>query len=132
MVLRARLVGIVGTGRLRSLHVSVSVLAALFIALHVYELFLPPISLPVDLGYAAVIIGLTLWFTGVGFLERNRDSFFLHGALALSLVSLVTVHAAASGTNVPLSAALVTLTVAAGLAFINAAYHAKKLITSRG
>ncbi len=133
MIFRARLVRAVGgPARLRSIHVSVSLMAALSIAGHVYILFLPPTSVPVDLGYAAVALGLVLWMTGVGFLERNRDSFFLHGALAVALVSLVTVHAAASGTNIPLPASLAALGAASVAALANAAFHARKLLQAPG
>lgn len=129
MIFRAKLLGLVGgPGRLRSIHVLVSALAVAFIAVHVYFLFLPPATVPVDLGYAAVAMGFGLWMTGVGFLERNRDSFFLHGGLAVALVALVMVHAAASATNISTSVALVTLVAAAGTAFVNAAYHASKLV----
>lgn len=132
MIMRARLMGLVGgVSRLRSLHVTVSVAAVIFIAVHVYVLFLPPTTLPVLLGYAAVALGTALWLTGVGFLERNRDSFFLHGGLALALVSLVTVHAAASGTNIPVSFALAALVVAGGSSFVNAAYHWRRIVRAR-
>ncbi len=129
MAFRAKLVRTVGgADRLRSIHVAVSLLAALSIAGHVYVLFLPPDAVPVDLGYAAVALGLALWMTGVGFLERNRDSFFLHGGLAVALVCLVTAHAAASGTDFPLLASLAALGSASVAALANAAYHARKLL----
>lgn len=131
MIFRAKIVKAVGgTGHLRSMHVAVSTLAAAFIAIHVLFSFLPPRTLPVDLGYAAVALGLVLWLSGVGFLERNRDSFFLHGAFAVALISLITVHAAASGQNVPLPLDMVALTAAAGAALANAAYHARKLVAA--
>ena len=132
MMFRARLVKVVGSvGRLRSIHVSVSILAVLFIATHIYIMFLPPDTLPVDLGYAATVMGLGLWVTGVGFLERNRDSFFLHGALAVSLVTIVMIHAASSSTTLPYQLAAVSLVAVAGAALANAGYHAKRLFQAR-
>lgn len=132
MMFRARLVKAVGGApRLRQIHVSFSTLAALFIALHIYVLFLPPGIISVDLGYAAVGVGLALWTTGVGFLERNRDSFFLHGVLAVSLVTIVTIHAASSSTTLPAPFAVASLVAVAGAALVNAGYHARRLFPAR-
>ena len=133
MVFRARLVRAVGGApRLGSIHESVSLMAALSIASHVYIPFLRPTSVPVDLGHAAVVLGLALWMTGIGFLKRNRDSFSLHGALAVALVSSVKVHAAASATNVPLPASLAALGAVSVAALANAAFHARRLLQAPG
>lgn len=132
VMFRARLVRAVGGAlRLRWMHVSMSVLGALFIAVHIYVLFLPPDLLPVDLGYAAVALGLALWATGVGFLERNRDSFFLHGALAVSFFTAVILHAASSSTTLPSRLAFASLAAVAVAALANAGYHARKLLPAR-
>jgi predicted ferric reductase len=128
MVLRARLVKAAGgADRLRTIHVAVSLLAVAFIALHIYMVFLPPITLSVDLGYTAVALGLILWLTGVGFLEKNRDSFTLHGGFAVAVVTIITAHAAASGSNIPQFVSLYSLVVVSIAAFANAWYHAKRL-----
>jgi hypothetical protein len=129
MILRARLIRVLGgPNPVRTVHVAISVLAVGFIAAHVSLLFLPPITFAVDLGYASVILGVALWATGVGFLERNRDSFFMHGSLALALVAAVIVHAASSGTNFPVYVALVALVGAASIALTNAGYHLRKML----
>lgn len=132
MALRARLVRrFGGTESLRRVHVASSLLALVFLTSHVALLFALPVTIPVDLGYGAVALGVVLWMTGVGFLERNRDSFFLHGSLALAVVSLVLAHAAASGTNVPPMAAFAALATSGAVALVAAGYDAKKLAARR-
>ena len=132
MVFRARLITVMkGPQKVRKVHVALSALAVVFIALHVSLLYLPPVNLPTDLGYASAALGLALWGTGVGFLERNRDSFFLHGAFSIAVVALVTVHAAASGVNFPTGLALFVLMVAGGLGVVNAAYHGKQILAGK-
>lgn len=128
MVSRARLVTrFGGVEPLRKVHVAVSVLALAFLSVHVSLLFALPVTIPLDLGYGAVALGVVLWLTGVGFLERNRDSFFLHGSLAVGVVALVLVHAAASGTNLPSLAASAVLLTAGGVALMSAGYNVKKM-----
>lgn len=132
MASRARLVRrFGGTEPLRRVHVAVSLLALAFLSLHAALLFALPVTLPVDLGYGAVALGVVLWLTGVGFLERNRESFFLHGSLALAVVSLALAHAAASGTNVPSMAAVAALVTSGTVALVTAGYNAKKLSGQR-
>ena len=132
MVLRARLIKVMkGPEKVRKVHVLLSALAVAFIALHVSLLYLPPVTLPADLGYASAVLGVVLWGTGVGFLERNRDSFFLHGWLSIAVVALVMVHAAASGVNFPTDLALSVLAIAGGLGAVNAVYHGKKILAAK-
>ncbi len=128
MALRARLVKLLGgVDSLRNVHVFVSLMAVLFLSAHIILLFTLPVTVALDLGYAAFILGIVLWGTGVGFLERNRDSFFLHGSLAVAVISLVIVHAASAGTNVPATVALPALIASGGAALANAGYNLKKL-----
>ncbi|MDG7008982.1 MAG: hypothetical protein JRN06_12275 [Nitrososphaerota archaeon] len=128
MALRARLVkSMGGTESLRSAHVIVSVVALVFLALHIGLLFNLPVTIPLDLGYGAFILGILLWVTGVGFLERNRDSFLLHGSVAVAVVALVVVHAAASGVNFPSYVAVPALVAAGSIALVSGAYNMKKL-----
>lgn len=130
MAFRAKLVKVLGgADTLRTVHVFVSILAVVFLSAHIAFLFYPPITLPLDLGYGAVILGVILWSTGIGFLERNKDSFFLHGSLAVALVALVLVHAASSGVTIP-SVVSVPALVASGLvAFAGASYNIRKMRT---
>ena len=128
MVLRSRLVKLLGgPNTLRTVHVVVSVLGVVFLSVHVALLFAPPITMAVDLGYGAFLLGLFLWGTGVGFLERNRASFFLHGSLAVALIALVVVHAASSGVNFPPIVAMAALLAAGVAAIANASYHLTRL-----
>lgn len=128
MVSRARLVRrFGGTGPLRKVHVAVSILALAFLSIHVSLLFSLPVTIPLDLGYGAVALGVVLWMTGVGFLERKRESFFLHGSLAVAVVALVLVHAASSGTNIPSAAASAVLMITGAVALISAGYNATRM-----
>ena len=130
MAFRARLVrAFGGVDALRHVHVAVSVSAAVFLAVHISLLFTPPITTAVDLGYAAFILGVVLWGTGIGFLERNKDSFFLHGSLALAVVALVVVHAAASGATLPPVVSVPALLASGALAFVSASYNIRKMRT---
>lgn len=127
MVFRARIVKAFGAEKVRDLHVAVSLLAAAFLAAHVLLLFSPPVTMALDLGYAGFALGVILWMTGVGFLERNRDSFFFHGSLALAVIALVVVHAASSSTSLPPDASVPALFAAGGVAFASASYNIRKM-----
>jgi len=129
MVLRARLIKIIGVDLLRNIHVAVSVVAALFLSAHIALLFTPPITIAVDLGYGAFILGIVLWATGVGFLERNKDSFFLHGSLAVAVVALVVVHAASNGANFPSILAVPALVGSGVVVLASATYNLRRLLS---
>ncbi len=130
MAFRAKLVKVLGgANTLRTIHVSVSIMAVVFLSAHIALLFSPPITAALDLGYGAFILGVILWITGVGFLERNKDSFFLHGSLAVALVALVVVHAAASGATLPSLVSIPALVASGSVAFASASYNIKKLRT---
>ncbi len=130
MAFRAKLVKVLGgANTLRTIHVSVSIMAVVFLSAHIALLFSPPITVALDLGYGAFILGVILWITGVGFLERNKDSFFLHGSLAVALVALVVVHAAASGATLPSLVSIPALVASGSVAFASASYNIKKLRT---
>lgn len=116
-----------GAESLRKVHVTVSVFAAVFVSLHIALMFQLPIAIPYDLGYAAFALGIVLWATGVGFLERNRDSFLLHGSMAVAVVALVLVHAASAGINFPVYLAVPALVTAGSIALVSGAYNVKKL-----
>lgn len=128
MAYRAKLVKpLGGTDSLRNVHVIVSVLALVFLTLHIGLLFNLPVTIPLDLGYGAFLLGFFLWATGVGFLERNKDSFLLHGSMAVAVVALVVVHAASSGVNFPNYVAVPALLTAGSIALVSGAYNVKKL-----
>ena len=128
MAFRAKLLKpLGGVEPLRKVHVTVSVVAMAFLSLHIALMFNLPVTIPLDLGYAAVILGVFLWATGVGFLERNKDSFLLHGSVAVAVVALVLIHAAASGANFPSYVAVPALMTAGAIALVSGAYNVKKI-----
>ena len=128
MAFRAKLLKpLGGVEPLRKVHVTVSVVAMAFLSLHIALMFNLPDTIPLDLGYAAVILGVFLWATGVGFLERNKDSFLLHGSVAVAVVALVLIHAAASGANFPSYVAVPALMTAGAIALVSGAYNVKKI-----
>ena len=130
MAFRARLVKVLGGAEsLREVHVTVSVLAAVFLAIHVMLFYSFPLTLGMELGYGAFALGLVLWGTGVGFLERNRDSFFLHGSLSVAVVALVVAHAAATGATLPPVVSVVALLASGSVAFASASYNIRKMRT---
>jgi hypothetical protein len=128
MAFRARLIKTFGgVESLKNAHVVVSVLALAFLTFHIGFLFNLPLTIPLDLGYGAFLLGAVLWATGVGFLERNKDSFFLHGSVATATVGLIVVHAASSGVNLPVLVAVPALLSAGALALLIGAYNLIKL-----
>lgn len=128
MGFRAKLVrALGGADALRAIHIAVSLLAVVFLSFHIALLFLPPVTVAVDLGYGAFALGVVLWATGIGFLERNKDSFFLHGSLAVAVVALVVVHAAASGATLPTTVSIPALLASGFVAFASASYNVKKM-----
>ncbi len=129
MAFRAKLVKALGTDTLRTVHVAVSVLAAESLGIHVALFYSYPLTTAMLLGYAAFTLGVVLWATGIGFLERNKDSFFLHGALAVAVVALVVVHAAASGATLPSDVSVPALVASGSVAFASASYNIKKMRT---
>ncbi|HKT22177.1 MAG TPA: hypothetical protein VJR06_06180 [Nitrososphaerales archaeon] len=133
MAFRAKLLKpLGGADSLRNVHVIVSVLALAFLSLHIGILFNLPVTIPLDLGYGAFVLGIFLWATGVGFLERNKDSFLLHGSVAVAVVALILVHAAASGINFPNYVAVPALLAASSVAIVSGAYNVKKMWPKRG
>jgi hypothetical protein len=133
MVFRAKLVKpLGGTDSLRNIHVIVSVMALVFLAMHIGLLFNFPVTIPLDLGYGAFILGFFLWATGVGFLERSRNSYLLHGSVAVAIVALILVHAASSGVNFPSYVAVPALLAAGSISILSGVYNVKKLRPRRG
>jgi hypothetical protein len=86
---------------IRRTHIAISALAGLFLVLHVAYFITYPINLEILLGYLSAVLALVVWVTGTAFLERFRDSLYFHGTLSLSGISLMVIHSAAAGLNVP-------------------------------
>lgn len=102
MLIRKQLLARVKSlAHLRRLHVGVSALAGLFMALHAAYFIQFPLDYGVALGYVAAAGAVAVWLTGTAFLERLRDSLFFHGTLSLVVLGLVAVHSASAGFNLP-------------------------------
>ena len=94
---------------MRRVHVGVASLGGLFLVLHVAYFVTWPLNIEILLGYISATLALVVWLTGTAFLERFRDSLYFHGTLSLSAVSLMVIHSAAAGLNVPFEIAELVL-----------------------
>ncbi len=94
---------------LRKAHIAVAGLGGLFLVLHVAYFITWPLNIEILLGYISATLALVVWLTGTAFLERFRDSLYFHGTLSLSAISLMVIHSAAAGLNVPFAFAEVVL-----------------------
>lgn len=118
-------------GLVRTTHLGVAALAAVFLTLHIASLYLPPSTNGILLGYAAVIVSAVLWLSGTAFLTKVRDSLFFHGILSGVFIPLAVMHAALAGANITLDLSRLMLASAAGVVFANAALHLKRAFASR-
>ncbi|MDA4128271.1 MAG: hypothetical protein OK422_02215 [Thaumarchaeota archaeon] len=98
---------------LRRVHILASTLAGLFLILHIAYFIGYPFDNGIVLGYISTALALLVWLTGTAFLERFRDSLFFHSTMTLGVVSLVLLHSAVSGVNLPflLSGGIITAVV---------------------
>ena len=94
---------------MRRVHIVVAALGGLFLVLHVAYFITWPLNAEILLGYVSATLALVVWLTGTAFLERFRDSLYFHGTLSLSAISLMVIHSAAAGLNVPFAIAEVVL-----------------------
>jgi hypothetical protein len=94
---------------MRRVHIATAGLGGLFLILHVSYFISYPLNLEILLGYVSASLALVVWLTGTAFLERFRDSLYFHGTLSLSAISLMVIHSAAAGINVPFAIAEVVL-----------------------
>lgn len=111
----------------RRIHVAVAGLGGLFLVLHVACFVSYPFTLAVLLGYVSAALALVVWMTGTAFLERFRDSLYLHGTLSLSAISLMVIHSSAAGLNVPFVLAEVLLGATSAVAIFKASQYVQKL-----
>ncbi|HVC26887.1 MAG TPA: hypothetical protein VND40_01875 [Nitrososphaerales archaeon] len=129
MLLRSKLLKVTkNIAAIRGTHVAVSALAGVFLLFHIAYLFIPPISVSMDLGYVSVAVAVAVWLTGTAFLERLRDSLFFHGALSSILIGLVMVHAATSSVNIPLFLVEAILGTTLVVMVANATYHLNRAV----
>ena len=111
---------------IRGTHVTLATLAGLFLILHVAYFISYPLTLEIFLGYVSASLVLVVWLTGTAFLERFRDSLYFHGTLSLSAISLMVIHSAAAGLNVPLALAEVTLGGTTAVAIFKTSQYVQK------
>ncbi len=115
---------------LRRIHIYASTLGGLFLVLHVAYFVSYPITDAVLLGYVSTAVAGTVWITGMAFLERFRDTLFYHGALSLSAISLMVIHAASAGINFPVDVAYVVIALTTIVVLYKASRHTNKLLKS--
>ncbi len=115
--------------RIRQAHVALATLAGLFLALHVAYFITWPVNLEILLGYVSAAIALVVWLTGTAFLERFRDSLYFHGTLSVSAISLMAIHSAAAGLNVPTALSEAVLVGTTWVALYKAVQYAQKIRT---
>ena len=114
----------------RAIHLAISGAAGLFLCLHILELYLPPESMGITLGYATVGAAIAAWLTGTAFLKKVRNSLFYHGVLSSSLLPLALMHVALTSTNVVFLWSQVLLAGAAGTSLVAAGVHAMRAASS--
>ncbi|MDA4112097.1 MAG: hypothetical protein OK439_06125 [Thaumarchaeota archaeon] len=115
---------------LRKVHIYAATLGGLFLVLHVAYFISYPLTGAIILGYIAGAAAAVVWLTGTAFLERFKDTLFYHGSISLAAISLMVIHAASSGSNVPVEVAYVVLAVTSVVVFMKALGHARKVAKS--
>jgi hypothetical protein len=127
MLLRSKLLKVTrNVTFIRVLHLVVSTLAGIFLALHISVLYLPPTSTGVIFGYGAILAGVAAWLTGTAFLEKMKDSLFFHGVMSGILIPLSMMHAAVTSANMPAYWPQLLLVGTASVVFANAALHIRR------
>lgn len=117
---------------LRRVHIAVASFGGLFLVLHVAYFISYPVNLEITLGYLSAALALVVWLTGTAFLERFRDSLYFHGTLSLSAISLMVIHSAAAGLNVPIALAEVTLGGTTAVAVFKTSQYIGKMVRAGG
>jgi hypothetical protein len=117
---------------LRRVHIAIAGSGGLFLVLHVAYFITYPLNIEIILGYISATLALVVWLTGTAFLERFRDSLYFHGTLSLSAISLMVIHSAAAGLNVPFAFAEVVLGGTTALAVYKTSQYIGKMRTTGG
>jgi hypothetical protein len=112
---------------LRRIHIAIAGLGGLFLVLHVAYFITWPLNIEILLGYLSATLALVVWVTGTAFLERFRDSLYFHGTLSLSAISLMVIHSASAGLNVPFALAETVLGGTTMLAIYKTTQYVGKL-----
>ncbi len=130
MLVRSKLLKVTkNLAAIRVTHIAISVLAGVFLLVHIALLFTPPVSVSIDIGYVAVVAAMVVWLSGTAFLERLRDSLFFHGVLSSVLIGLIMVHAATSNVNIPFIFSQVILGTTVLVMVANATYHLARAVS---
>jgi len=117
---------------MRRAHIVVAALGGLFLVLHVAYFITWPVNAEILLGYVSATLALVVWLTGTAFLERFRDSLYFHGTLSLSAISLMVIHSAAAGLNVPFALAEAVLGGTTVVAIYKTTIYIGKMRTAGG
>lgn len=117
---------------IRRAHVAIATFAGLFLVLHVAYFVTYPLTVAIILGYVSAAIALVVWLTGTAFLERFRDSLYFHGTLSLSGISLMVIHSAGAGLNIPFALAEVVLLLTTWTVVYKTIQYAGKLRAASG
>jgi hypothetical protein len=115
---------------IRRVHVAVAGLGGLFLVLHIAYFISYPLNIGISLGYGSAGLALIVWLTGTAFLERFRDSLYFHGTLSLSAISLMVIHSAAAGINIPFALAEVILGGTTVLTIFKTSQYIEKMRTA--
>jgi hypothetical protein len=109
------------------MHIIIAALGGLFLVSHAAYFIEYTLNLTIVLGYVSTTIALAVWLTGTAFLERFRDSLYFHSTLSLSAVSLMIIHSAAAGANLPLLLAALLLASTVIVGTVKSAQYIRKM-----
>jgi hypothetical protein len=115
------------TAVFRRMHIIIAALGGLFLVSHAAYFIEYTLNLTIVLGYVSTTIALAVWLTGTAFLERFRDSLYFHSTLSLSAVSLMIIHSAAAGANLPLLLAALLLASTVIVGTVKSAQYIRKM-----
>ncbi|MDG6940255.1 MAG: hypothetical protein JRN39_07635 [Nitrososphaerota archaeon] len=121
MVMRSRLLKMTrNINMLRTVHLAMATSAGLFMVLHVAYYISYPLSLGIVFGYASAAVSFVVWVTGTAFLQRIRETLFVHSTLSIVFLGMVLVHIASTSVNLPPQFSYVLLACVAAIALLNA------------
>ncbi len=118
--------------RLRRIHIYSATVGGFFLILHFAYFVTWPLTTPILLGYVSAAAAAIVWITGTAFLERFRDSFFYHGSLSMAAISLMVIHAASAGINLPIILTIAVLLVTTSVVVYKASQHTGKTLEASG
>lgn len=117
---------------LRKIHIYSATGAGVFLILHAAYFMSWPLTSAILLGYVSATIAGIVWLTGTAFLERFKDSLFLHNALSIGAISLMLIHAGSAGINFPILIGYAILLFTTLIVIYKASQYATKMLKSAG